>query len=440
MKKSILKKLSIAIAILTMGTLLGGCNKKVDPAASTSNGKVTLRIAYNWTGSDPQAPYFEGMLKKFQEENKDTIDLKLEGTPGEDYRTKIKVDASAGNLPDVFTYWPGLANLKSMVEANQLLDISEYLNASKEVKKDQFPASYWDFYNVQGKTYGIPVSCFKGFFIANKDLFAKYNQKIPQTWDEFLAVSKVFNDNGIIPLSMSSKGGQPSHLYYSFLAYQFDNGFKQAQDLTASHNFKTDSNLKAAQAIDQLRKLNVFPKDTMATGDWGPSLALYNDEKAAMIYEFPWMIGAIKPEIGNKSEFFAMPAVNGGIDKTSKYTIGAVNMGYVINKTSFEDTKKKDVIVKLVDYITSDKMFSELAKGGMPPAKTVKIDGSTLNPFFARFLDYTKDQEALSQHENFFSEPNGFTALLQGLDELFAGVSTPEQFIGKVQSAIDSSK
>ncbi len=450
MKKGIALVLALAMLASIGLTACGSGNSPApvqessapaETKATVAEGKkVTLRISYNWTGSDPQAPYFEGMLQKFAQENKDSIELVMEGTPGEDHRSKIKVDASTDNLADVMTYWPGSANLKPLVEANQLLDVSEYLKASTATKKEDFPDSFWDFYKINDVYYGIPVSSFKGFFLANKDLFAKYSLEIPKTWDEFMAVSKKFIDNGIIPFSMGSKGGQPSHLYISFLAYNFENGYEENSKMLETWNFKTPSNLKAAQAIDEMRKNKIFPADTLANGEWGPSLALYNEEKAAMIYEFPWMAGHVKADIGAKSEFFDMPAYQGDTSKTAGYTIGASNMGYVVNRKSFEDPDKQAAIVKLLDFITSDEMFGELAKGGMPPAKNVAIDSSTLDPFFARVLEYTKNQTALSQHENFFPDPNGLSALFEGLDELFAGTVTPEGFVDKVQAALDEAK
>ena len=125
--------------------------------------------------------------------------------------------------------------------------------------------------------------------------------------------------------------------------------------------------------------MGIFPSDTIANGEWGPSLGLYNDEKAAMIYEFPWMVGHIKKDIGEKSVFFDMPAYNSDASKTANYTIGASNMGYIVSKKSFDDPKKQAALIKLLDFITSDEMFVELSKGGMPPAKNITIDKSVLD-------------------------------------------------------------
>lgn len=401
---------------------------------------VILRIGYNWTGSDPQAPYFEGMLSKFEEENKGAIILQREAVPGEDYRVKIKIDASSNNLPDVMTYWPGIANLKPMVDSNQLLDITEYLKLSEKTKKEDFPSSFWEFYTIEGKPFGIPVSSFKGFFLANSNLFKKFSLNIPTTWDEFIHVCEVFKKNGIIPLAMGSKGGQPSHLYFSFLAYNNTNGFEENKSMLNTWNFDTPSNRIAAEAVVALRDAGFFPADTIADGEWGPTLALYNEEKAAMIYEFPWMVGHVKDDVAAKSIFFDMPAYKGNNSKTALYTIGASNMGYVISRNSFKDILKREALIKLVDFLTSDKMFIELSKGGMPPAKNIEIDKSVLSPLFARELEYTKAQEALSQQENFFPAPSVLSIFFDGLDQLFAGSINATEFIAQIQNALNVEK
>ena len=434
-----MKKSKILLGIVLMVVLLSPlvAQGQTDDAKS---GKVTLRIAYNWTGSDPQAPYFEGMLDRFAKENVDSINLVKEGVPGEDHRFKIKVDASSDNLADVMTYWPGIANLKPMVDANLLLDMDEYLRVSQTTAFDDFPEAFWDFYKINEKFYGIPVSSFKGFFLANKELFDTYGLSVPKTWNDFIEVSKVFKKNGVIPFAMGSKGGQPSHLYYSFLAYNFSQGYEENAAMLETWKFNTPSNIKAAKAIVEMKALGIFPSDTIANGEWGPSLGLYNDEKAAMIYEFPWMVGHIKKDIGEKSVFFDMPAYNSDTSKTANYTIGASNMGYIVSKKSFDDPKKQAALVKLLDFITSDEMFVELSKGGMPPAKNITIDKSVLDPMFARSLEYTQNQTALSQHENFFPAPEALSVFFDGLDELFAGAINADKFIENVQETLNSTK
>ena len=75
---------------------------------------------------------------------------------------------------------------------------------------------------IEGKKYGFPVEAFKGFFLANKTLFEKYNLKYSKTYAELNDVAKVFNQNGIVPINVGSKGGNPGHFFLDAVTYQSD--------------------------------------------------------------------------------------------------------------------------------------------------------------------------------------------------------------------------
>jgi raffinose/stachyose/melibiose transport system substrate-binding protein len=437
------KPAAVMLATTIFASLVVGCGSTTSNTDNTANKtspsakKVTIRFAHNWTGADPKAPFFEKKLTEYQQKHPE-IDLKLEATAGEEHRTKIKVDATAGNLPDIFTYWLGPVNLKPL--QNQLLDMDQYLAKSKTIKKEQYTDVAWSFFDLEGKKYGMPLEAFKGFFMANRELFKKYNLEYPKTYADLQKVAKVFNDNGIVPFSMGSKNGQPSHLFFSYLAYQFANGFEDAQKIPQTYQYSTDAVKKAAKAVAQMKKDGIFPKDTVANGDWGPQLSLYNEQKAAMVYEFPWMIGNVKPEIVDKSDMINFPALEGSTVDPTSYTIGAVALGLVINKKSFEDPAKQQALVDFADYINSDEVLGEVAKGGLFPAKQVELDPKTLSPLYAKAVEFTKNQKVWPHHEGYVPSSNAYSVVLSSLDELFAGFITPEQYTDKTQKALDKAK
>lgn len=458
--RKIKKPILLTVAAALLGTAVAGCSGgKTDkgndsqpsgqtapasasatasPAASSGE-KVTIRFAYNWTGADPKASYFESKLKAYQEQHPE-VEIKLEATPGEEHRTKIKVDTTAGNLPDIFTYWLGPVNLKPLVDANEILDMDAYLAKSKSIKKDQYTDIAWSFFDIGGKKYGLPLEAFKGFFMANRELFKKFNLEYPKSYEDLKRVAKVFNDNGIVPFSMGSKNGQPSHLFISYLAYQFANGFEDAQQIPQTYKYDTEALRKAVQAVAQMKQDGIFPKDTVANGDWGPQLALYNEEKAAMVYEFPWMIGNVKPEIVDKSDLINFPALEGSTVDPASYTIGAVAMGLLINRHSFEDPKKQQALVDFADYLNSDEVLGEVAKGGLFPAKQMQLDPATLSPLYAKAMEFTKDQLVWPHHESYVPDSNAYSVILSSLDELFAGFISPDEYISKTQKALDKAK
>ncbi len=72
------------------------------------------------------------------------------------------------------------------------------------------------------------------------------------------------------------------------------------------------------------------------------------------------------------------------------------------------------------------------------PTKSVKISGDGLNALFVRTLEFTA-QQSNSQPPmwGLFPDPSVHTVYIDGLDQLFSGIITPDEFINQVQTAFD---
>jgi ABC-type glycerol-3-phosphate transport system substrate-binding protein len=403
------------------------------PAPAATDKPVTLRFGYNWTGGDSKAEYYEAAIKAYQAQHPN-VNIVLEGTPGMEHQNKILTDLAGNNLPDVFMFWNGPSTLEPLLDANAILDMEEFFKVSKATKRDQWNESTFSTSIVDGVTYELPVESFKGFMIANKELFDKYNLEVPTTMEELKAVSKVFVDNGIVPILMGSKGGNPGHLFYNNLVYQMG-GLEDAMALGETNKL-TEPFLKAAELINEMSAAKMFPADTIANGDWGPAVELYNQEKAAMVYAFPWKIGDIKPELLPKTEVVNFPKMDGAVLDPATFSIGGVSMGLVLNKASFEDSAKQAALVEFADFLVSDAMFTELGKASMMPAKSVKLDPSALNPLFVKAVDFSRNMvtnDVIWSHIKAAAAQTGYSDFN---DELFAGAPAAEA-IAKLQAALD---
>ncbi|WP_162463018.1 ABC transporter substrate-binding protein [Paenibacillus psychroresistens] len=408
--------------------------------APKAKDKVKLTFAYNWTGTDAKAEIYEGLLKKYMEEHKDTVDITLEATPGDEHKTKMKIEIASGNQPDLFMYYNGDAYIKPLVDGKVIVSAEEYMAVSKAVKKEQWTDSAWDSFKLGDQHYGFPVESFKGFFMYNKTIFDKYKLTVPTTYAELKVVSKVLRDNGIIPLAMSSKGGNPGHLFFDQIRDQFPDGIADAQNLGTSFKFDSPSAITTANIIDDMRKNKMFPDDTIANGDWGPSITTYNEGKAAMIYSFPWMIGTFKPEIGAVSEMAAFPKMDNATVDPAGFTIGGVSMGLVVSRKPFEDMAKQAELVKFSDFLVSDEMFSALGKASMTPAKDLKLAVTDLNPLFVKFVDFAGKQGMYPPVYNWFPTPDSAAEYFSQLDSLFAGAVKPDAFISSIQKSVAKAK
>lgn len=73
-------------------------------------------------------------------------------------------------------------------------------------------------YAIDGKTYALPLEFNIAPIYYNKAIFKKYNLEVPQTYEQFKAVSKTLSDNGVAPIALGNKDRWTGSLWYMYLA------------------------------------------------------------------------------------------------------------------------------------------------------------------------------------------------------------------------------
>lgn len=410
------------------------------PAASTNGNIPTIRFAYNWSGTDTsQHIEFEKRVKDYQEAHKDEVNLVLEVSLDLSLQDKIKVDLAADDLPDLFLYWGGMSNVGTMIENDKIVDVDTYCSVSTELEKDMWPESTFMDSTVGDKSYMFPIESFKWFTIYNKGLYDEFGLEIPKTYDDFKKCAEVFNENGIVPICVGSAGGEYGHVFYNQVLYQLEGGVADTRDLNVDCEFESAATQKAAEYIDEMRDLNMFPSDTIAAGGASYTL-LYTQRKASMMICAPWLLDELDPNVLEETviaPFFSLP------DATvmpETFNMGSVSEGLCISKASFDDPAKQEQVVKFADYILSDDTFNAMAATNTMPAKEIEVDPSVLNPWMAKAIDATNGQETYQPLWFLLPNTETSTTYLDSLDELFAGSIHADEFIEKVQAAFDEAK
>ena len=414
-------------------------NAETDEAALAASGgeKVSLVLATNWGEGDSKYDYFYPKFEEFQKSVADTIDITLETYTTEDYKTKIKTQTAAGNLPDAFTYWGG-GMMTDMYEAGLLLNVDDYFNESGQVKREDFNESSFEYYIAgDGNTYGIPIESSSGILIANADLFKQYNLEYPKTYEDLLACGKVFHENGIIPMAIGSNGGTPSEFFYSEIYNQYEGAQTELEALPSGGAFNTANAVKVAEVLQDMGANSLFPEDTVSNGGWGPSLQLYTDKKAAMTYTYPWMFESIPDDIQEVSEIIPIPQMPDSTVDSSTIQAGFTVYGCLINKASYEDAAKHDAMIKLCDFLASDELTNSLVESGMVPCKNVEVPYDSQKLIMQKTLDYSKDKTLCQVHYTKLPSAGAISEMDAGLDELFINAITPQDFADKVQAAVD---
>jgi len=323
-----------------------------------------------------------------------------------------------------------------------LADVGEYFNESEKVNQSDYPDAMFDSFRFNGKIYGIPTESYVGFWFCNKELFEKYNLEYPTTYEELLEVSKVFNENGIVPLAMGSKAGNPAHFFFSELFCQYAGAEEKFLELTNDWKVDNENFRKVAGLIEDMKKNNVFPADTVANGDWGPSFALYDEGKAAMVYTMTWQLKALSPETEAKTVQINAPRMPDSTVDPASFVSSNSTYGLGFNAKSFADPAKRQALIELGDMFTSDEwvetMFYET---GTLNAKNIIIDQDKAQmPILFSVIDNAKGKEKMSCHWLAYPDGEPFGYFMEKLDELFAGSMSPEEFTQGCQKALDEAK
>jgi len=428
--------LIIAISFLAV-VLLGGCS---EGASKGQEKPVTLFIYDPYGGDATKDSVFAPEFEKFKEAHP-MIKFESQLVVGDDVRTRIKVDAASGKTPDVFGFGAFESMLGAVAAAGIPLEADKYFEKSKTTKRSDYPAASLATVTVyDGKTYSIPNQGYQFYFMVNKELFQKFNLEYPETYEELLAVSKVFSDNGIVPLAVGSKGGNPSHFFYSELYVQLPGALEELKALKTSYKFDTDNAYRIAEVIDEMRRNKVFPKDTIAGGDWGPSFSLFAEEKAAMLFSFTFVLGGFPEEMRDKVEIIDVPRLPDGVLDPAEFTHASTVGGWVISKKAWEDEAKQAAIIEFVDWLTSVELMNIMATIDVMPMRKEGLDPSNLTPMYKRILEYNKDKEVVPCHMTELPDANSFSVFQTTLDELWAGSISPKDFVDKVQKSVEEAK
>lgn len=207
--------------LLAMGMLVSlvGCGKKdneepttgdtpaaTDAPAATKAPDVSASEPVDltmWTiavESDSNRHAYLTAISDFQAAHPE-INLKMEATQNQDYKTKIKAAVAANELPDIFFTWGG-GFLREFVDAGRVYCLDDaYANYASEL-----PDKVLINHKYDGKLYGVPTNYNVVAMFANMELLKQAGfDKVPGTYDELMACCDALVAKGIIPFGCSGK-------------------------------------------------------------------------------------------------------------------------------------------------------------------------------------------------------------------------------------------
>ncbi|WP_258881420.1 ABC transporter substrate-binding protein [Paenibacillus sp. sptzw28] len=430
------KKWFIIVVSLTLMALLAACsgnNKPADQAAEgnqkvsgSESGKkaeqVTLRYSSYLLDTAQAGKAYYDAIAEFEKQNPD-IKIETDFIQNANYTAGIKTRLLGGEKMDVFDTWS-----PSLFAEFAALGDQVYLDLTGEAFLNEFLPASLKPVTVDGKVLGAPELMHSDGLLYNKTMFEEYGLKVPQTWDEFIAVCETLKEKGIIPIAMDSEWWVPQFFWGSIMS---NNG------ADAAWTAKLESGeVKIADPIftDAIQKHKLLVDKGYMPKDWTgikheQAKDLIGQGKAAMIITGTWDIASImERNPKNDIDFMIVPG--------SGKTVPNINVGtyrVINNKTEHPEEAKK-----FVAFMNSKANQEKLAAGAkaVPSVKGAEIS----DPVSKKIAAVVTRDDATLYWPHTVSTESLQVKILEGVNKYLAGQLDLDKTLAEIQKAIDDAR
>lgn len=458
------KLLAVVLCVSVAASALGGCSssateqetvKQESESASDANNtdgkkeevntdeasndgagteKVSFDLSMHVANVQEQEPAVYGIVQAFMEKNPN-VTINLMGEETNEHYNKMKMDAQAGTLPDVF--FNLLAPSKEMAAKGDLYNLDDFIkeNNLNAIMNDNMVNSM----NVDGSVYGLPYQKLVTGFWYNKAVFDKYNVKVPESYDELLEASKVFKENGIVTIA---KGAQDPYSIWGTMGLLCRYGYFEKIDaiLGGTEKYNNPDFVNFYKKLDELRNAGAFP-DNVATSTYYDAKEMFMSGQAAMFDSGTWESAYLEGSSYKDSiEFSWGVSFNDGVG-AQNVSMQVPHAPLCISAKVAEDPAKEAAVLDFFKFYYSDEgakiMIDNLCT---PPTNySGEIEAAFLSehPVFGKVLDAMKldTVSPIMQPDNVSTEAFG-NAMYDSIYGVINGVYTPEEACDMVDNEI----
>lgn len=276
-----------------------------------------------------------------------------------------------------------------------------------------------------GKLYGITTY---GEFVMvyyNKDLFAKYNLKVPTTLAEFEKVCDTFVKNKVTPIVVGGADKWPqTHNWYELALYKADRQFiTNFQLLKDDINFKGPAFKYGSDKLVSYIKKGYIEKNSNGIKYDDANNSFYQG-KYPMIVTGSWLFGTLKLKVkAFQWGCFVMPG--------KKLNTGSGGNLWIVPKNA----KNKELAYEFMNLTLQKEAQTVMAEaGGLPVnADVTKIKDPAIKELNSLFAGLVKN-DSLAFYPD-WPVPGFMDVLGGGLQNLMSSTMNTNQFLDSLSSA-----
>jgi len=195
---------------------------------------------------------------------------------------------------------------------------------------------------LDGHQYFVPIYNYPWAVFYRKSVFKKNGYGIPTTWDQFIALAKQMQKDGLTPIAFTDKDGWPAMGTFDILNMRI-NGYQFHVDLMAGKHAWDSAQVK--NVFNQWKELLPYYSQGALGLTWQEGAQQMVNKQAGM-YLLGSFVGqqATNPSDHADLDFFAYPAIN---PKWGQDSLDAPIDGFMLSKGQQDNADAKALITYL---------------------------------------------------------------------------------------------
>jgi raffinose/stachyose/melibiose transport system substrate-binding protein len=270
----------------------GGTSEQEDAQTQSAAKVVEIRYTHTYTAGDLRHEPLKELIKEFEKENPN-IRVKDEALPSAELRTKLTVEAAAGNMANLS--WSPVSYAREFMRDSLVLDWRVIYDDPKHPEFRQWisPVAINELDYGDGRICMSPNGVNMDGLFYNKEIFNKYGWELPKTFDDMIDLAKKAREQGI---TLLTQGGKDMRFAWLISAMMLrTTTIDKMQELCLGDNLTAwdDPEYGFPQAIEkfaELVKAGAYPDGVLALSRDEADQAFARGE-AAMYYEGQWIPG-----------------------------------------------------------------------------------------------------------------------------------------------------
>ena len=399
-------------------------------AASTAHAEnITLKM---WALTNAERPGFIEERAAAFKELYPNVDIVLESTPNEAYKTAIQVALVGSEPPDVFFNWSG-EDAARLAREGLALDITE-LGEMEGGFRHSLSEAWQSSFMVDGRNFGVPTNAVTKYFYYNTTFFAENDLSEPATFGELLDLCRTVReiDPAIVPMPLGNSERWKLNHFITLLDERVIGMENTAADyaLTAPDDelFTNPGYVTAWEKVLELQEAGCFQDAPNATSPEA-TRAMFSSGIAPMIFCGSWCASIFDSDGFRDYALFRFPPVEGGASD------GDSNMVIPEGLQISAKTEHPEEAVAWASFLVSGDSSLERAKVMKQlPSNAERID--ELEGATEQFKWIATDMASLSASFNVLDvllEASVANAYLDIGVEILNGTKTPEEAVAAIR-------